>query len=129
MTAAETQSNFSLPSLRVVLVAHCCALLVQPWIAGEFLSGTDSVVKFHEWTGWLILALCLCQIGLAALALRSDLVSWWLMIGSVFVLLGELLQVGTGYGRFLRVHVPLGVILFGAVLVQAISVFRAGERK
>lgn len=113
-----------MPALRFVLVAHCCALLAQPGLAGEFLSGTDGVVKFHEWTAWLILVLCALQIALTALALRSRTVAWSLLIGGVLVLLAELLQTGTGYGRFLRVHVPLGVILFGAVLLQTISVFR-----
>src|SRR5258708_39101641 len=97
-------------SLQFVIVAHCCALFAQSALAGEFLSGTDGVVKFHEWAGWIIIGLCAVQIGLASLALRSGSVSWWLLIGSVFVMLGELLQIGTGYGRFLRVHIPLGVI-------------------
>jgi hypothetical protein len=53
------------------------------------------------------------------------------LIGGVLVMLAELLQSGTGYARFLRVHVPLGVIVFGAVLLQTISVFRrsAGSSK
>jgi hypothetical protein len=129
MTAAEARPNLGFQMLRWVLVAHCCALLAQPSLAGEFLSGTDGVVKFHEWTGWAILALCLLQIGFAALAMRTGAVSWWLVIGSVFVLMGEMLQAATGYVRFLRVHVPLGVVLFGAVLLQTIAVFRAGYRK
>ncbi len=129
MTAAETRTGTSVSLLRAVLAAHCCALLVQPSLAGEFLSGTDGVVKFHEWTGWAILGLCIIQIALAALAMRGGFASWWLTIGSVFVLVGEILQVATGYLRFVRVHVPLGVILFGAVLLQTISVFRTGYRK
>jgi len=124
-------SSFVMRLLRAVLAAHCCALLAQPALAGEFLSGTDGVVKFHEWTGWAILGLCGAQIGLTVPALRWRFVSWWLLIGGALVMLAELLQVGTGYGRFLRVHIPLGVVVFGAVLLQTISVFRrpAGFRK
>jgi hypothetical protein len=125
MTAAGMP--LSLQSLRFVLVAHSCALLAQSALAGEFLSGTDGVVKFHEWNGWLILMLCILQIGLTALAMRLGSASWWLLIGGVFVLLAEALQIGTGYGRFLRVHIPLGVITFGAVLLQTTSLF--GRRR
>ena len=107
-----------------MLVAHALGLFAQSAIAGEFLSGTDAVVKFHEWTAWGILAVCLVQILLAVLALRSGGASLWLLIGSVLVLLAEVLQTGTGYGRFLRVHLPLGVVAFGAVSWQAISQFR-----
>jgi hypothetical protein len=33
------------------------------------------------------------------------------------------LQIGTGYGRFLNVHVPLGVLIVAAVSWQTLSVF------
>lgn len=126
---ADSAANFKLQSLRFVLVAHSIALLVQPALAGEFLSGTDGVVKFHEWIGWLTLALCVIQIAAVIPAMRSQITSWWMLIGSIFIFVAELLQAGTGYARFLRVHVPLGVILFGAVLLQTISVFRTGNGK
>jgi hypothetical protein len=106
-------------SLRFVLVLHMLALLAQSGLAGEFLSGTDGVVKFHEITGWVLIGICAVQIGLATRA-----ASFWIVIGSVLVLLAEALQVGTGYGRFLRVHIPLGVIVFGVVTWQLVSVLR-----
>ncbi len=112
-------------ALRGVIAAHTCALLAEPALAGEFLSGTDGIVKFHAWTAWVILGLCAIQIGLTAVVRRSGLVSWWLLLGTVFVMLAEILQTASGYLRFLRVHVPLGAILFGVVLLQAIFVFRA----
>jgi len=114
--------------LRSVVVLHAVALFAQAGLAGEFLSGTDRVVKFHEIAGWIIPAICLVQIALGAIAMRSGIASWWLLIGSVFVFLAEALQTGSGYGRFLRVHVPLGVVLFGAVMWQVISVFRKSSR-
>jgi hypothetical protein len=53
-----------------------------------------------------------------------------LLFGSIFIFLGEGLQIGTGYGRFLNVHVPLGVIIFGGVSAQAVSVFlKSGSPK
>ena len=87
----------SLAFLSVVLVCQTLAILTQSVYAGEFLAGSDGAVKFHEVTGWTVL--------------------------SVFVFLAAGPQVDTGYGRFLNLHVPLGVILFGATAAQAISVF------
>ncbi len=110
--------------LRIVLATHAAALFTQAGIAGEFLSGTDGVVKFHEFTGWVLLGLCVLQIAFAAIAMRSGAATLWLVIGSVLVLLAEGLQVGTGFGRFLRVHIPLAVVIFGTVLAQTISQFR-----
>jgi hypothetical protein len=50
---------------------HTAGLFVQSALAGEFLSGTDGVVKFHELTAWIILGVCTIQIALAALAQRT----------------------------------------------------------
>jgi hypothetical protein len=109
--------------LRLVLVCHALAVFAQSVFAGEFLSGVDGPVKFHELTAWIVLALSAIQIIIAAAFMRSGITSLWLVFGSILVLLGEGLEVGTGYGRFLSVHVPLGVVVFGAVAWQAISVF------
>ena len=109
--------------LRIVLICHVFAVLTQAVFAGQFLSGSDSQVRFHELTGWIVLVISASQIVIAALLMRSGNASLMLLFGSIFVLLGEGLQIGTGYGRFLDVHVPLGVIIFGGVTAQAISVF------
>jgi len=114
--------------LCIVLAVHSIALFAQAALAGEFLSGTDGVVKFHEWAAWAVLGICAIQIIIAALAQRTGGASLWLLIGSVLVFLGEALQTGTGYGRFLRVHLPLGVVLFGAVTWQTIAQFRSGSK-
>jgi hypothetical protein len=112
-------------ALRIVLVLHSCALLAQPALAGEFLSGSDQAVRFHELLAWVILGLCSIQIALATVGLRIGVATYWLPIGSALLLLAESLQTGVGYGRFLRVHIPLGAIEFAVVLVQTVSVFRS----
>ena len=108
--------------LRTILVCHVLAVLTQSVFAGQFLSGSDSPVRFHELTGWIVLSISFSQIVMATWLMRSGDISLMFLFGSIFVLLGEGLQIGTGYGRFLDVHVPLGVIIFGAVAAQAVSV-------
>src|SRR5689334_18269123 len=110
--------------LLLVLMIHAAGLFAQAALAGEFLSGTDEVVKFHEWTAWFVLGVCATQIALAALALRTGGASLWLLAGTVLILLAEALQIGTGYGRFLRVHIPVGVLAFAGVSWQLISQWR-----
>ncbi len=112
-----------LPTLRFVLVCHALAVLTQAVFAGQFLAGSDGSVRFHELAGWVILAISMIQILVVGLAMRSGATSLWFLFGSIFLFLAEGLQVGTGYGRFLNVHIPLGVIIFGAVTAQVISVF------
>lgn len=100
--------------LRGVLSLHVFAVLMQATFAGQFLSGVESPVLFHEWTAWFILALSFAQIILSVLFLRIG-GPLWLLVASIFILIAEALQVGTGYGRFLGVHIPLGVFVFGAL--------------
>jgi hypothetical protein len=78
---------------------------------------------FHEVTGWIILAICAVQILLAAVLMRPGITSLALVFSSIFLFLSEGLQIGTGFGRFLNVHVPLGVIIVAAVSWQTILVF------
>jgi hypothetical protein len=109
--------------LRLILVFHLLAAFAQSVFAGQFLSGLDSQVKFHELTGWVVLGIAVIQVLVTTVLMRWGSTSQWMVFGSIFVLLGEVLQVGTGYGRFLDVHVPLGVTIFAAVSWQTISVF------
>lgn len=106
-----------------MLVCHALGVLAQSVLAGQFLSGIDRPVKFHEWTGLGVLAISAIQVIIVAVLMRSGRSSLWLFLGSVLVFLAEGLQVGTGYGRFLEVHIPLGVIVFAAVTSQTISAF------
>ena len=105
----------ALTALRVVLAVHALAVLAQATLAGQFLSGVEGPVQFHEWTAWFVLVLSAAQIVLAFWFVRSG-GPIWLLVASVFIVIAEALQVGTGYGRFLGVHIPLGVFVFGAVV-------------
>ena len=106
-----------------MLVCHVVTVFAQSVFAGQFLSGSDSPVKFHELTGWIVLLISAIQILLAAVLMRSEVTSLWLVFGSIFLFLGEVLQIGSGYGRFLNVHVPLGVFIAAAVTCQTIIAF------
>jgi hypothetical protein len=118
-----TWRNRSLAALRTILLLHALAVMAQAVFAGEFLSGLDAPVVFHAWTGWFVLGLSLAQIA-AAIGMNRFGGPLWLVVSSIFVCLAEALQVGTGYGRFLGVHIPLGVFVFGAVVWQALWAFR-----
>ncbi len=112
-----------LGALRWVLALHALAVLTQAVLAGQFLSGSEAPVLFHAWTGWFIVALSALQIvlSLRLLQLGGPL---WLLVASIFIFIAEALQIGTGYGRFLGVHIPLGVFVFGAVTWMMFWSFR-----
>jgi hypothetical protein len=104
---------------------HALAVLTQAVFAGQFLSGADAQVVFHEWTAWAIFALSVVQVGIAVVLLLKSVAPLWLLVASIFVLIAEGLQLGTGYSRFLGVHVPLGVFVFGTVTALMLWSFRS----
>jgi hypothetical protein len=111
--------------LRAILVVHLIGVFAQAVFAGEFLSGSDAAVYRHEVAGWSVVALCLLQIGIA-LSLRVPRGAVLpFALSSTLLFLAETLQAGTGYGRFLEVHVPLGVLILGGVAAQLVWVWRA----
>jgi len=109
-----------MPTLRIVIALHALGIVAQAILAGQFLSGALEPVRFHEWTAWVVLVIAAAQI-VVAFVQRAGLA---LAITSVFLFVAEALQTGTGYGRFLGVHIPLGVLLFGAVSWQLFEAFR-----
>ena len=102
---------------------HALAVLTQAALAGQFLSGAENPVVFHERTGWLIVILSAVQIVFALRFVRLG-GPLWLAVASIFIFIAEALQVGTGYGRFLGVHIPLAVFVFGALICMLVWVFR-----
>jgi hypothetical protein len=110
--------RFLLITLRVTLTAHLLAALAQTIFAGQFLSGTDHYVVFHEIGGQFVAALGLAQILVIARyrVPHPDFVPF--LVSSILILLAEALQIGTGYGRFLTVHIPLGVLICSGIAAQ-----------
>jgi hypothetical protein len=113
-----------LSTLRVILALHVLALFTQAVLAGQFLSGVEQPVVFHEFTAWIILGLSCLQLIFAVLATGMRSKSLWFVIITVIIFLAEALQVATGYLRFLSVHIPLAVIIFGTLVWQLDYVFR-----
>lgn len=114
-------------TLKIVLALHTLAAFAQAILAGEFLSGLDRPVYFHQTMAWFILGISLCQIAVTAVSMMRAGCPLWILIAGIFSFFAELIQTVTGYARFLNVHVPLGVLIFGLLLVQLAGVFGAGE--
>ncbi len=112
--------------LRVVVPGHAAALVAQAVLAGQFLAGQDALVAVHEWMAWAIVGLSVAQTALSGLwIVRAGAAALPFAVLSFTVLLGEGLQLGTGYGRFPGVHVPLAFLIFGCTVWQSMVVFRS----
>lgn len=104
--------------LRVVAVLHALCFLLQPVLAGLFLSGQDQAIEVHATNAAVLLALGLLLTILAFLA------GWWrrLVPRGAFVAASglfsaELVEMATGHVHVMWVHLPVGVLMMGGVVL------------
>lgn len=116
--------NLLLFTLRWLAAIQVAGVLFQAVCAGQFLAGFEDAVRLHEVGGWTILALSIVQLAGAILLTVRARGTMWIPLCGAAILLSNALQVGTGYGRFPSVHVPLGVLVFGVAFIQAALLFR-----
>lgn len=96
-------------------------VLVQAVLAGQWLGGNLSMIEVHGWLGSGTFVLTILLAGVSALGWRQgvlDVKPFAVSAGLVLLLIAQL---GLGYaGRTSAVaaslHLPLGVLIFGALL-------------
>jgi hypothetical protein len=105
----RARPGWPLPLFRAVATLAALGAILQPFLAGLFLSGSFSALKAHEVTGQAV-------GGLAVLALVCAILYWRVGGGPVIALrmtggflIAVVLQIILGYSRILALHVPLGV--------------------
>jgi hypothetical protein len=103
------------PALRVIAVLHALSLLMQPILAGLFLSGQDTAVDMHLTNAMVVVALCLVQTVLAALLWRNRTVVRRIFTQSLALLVLEVVEMGGGFGHTMWLHIPLGTALVAGV--------------
>jgi hypothetical protein len=113
--------------MRVIVTIQALDALLQAVFAGRFLSGDFNMLLVHRANGTqILLGLCLLQVIASVIAWRRAGVPGWIPGVSVLLLAACGVQVSMGFNRVLGVHIPLGVIIIGAVALLAIWVWRHG---
>lgn len=101
---------------------HLVLVLVEPVLAGMFLTGDVDAITVHGAIGSALAAVELVLIAatLAYVARRGRL---WALPVVVLLFFAVGLQIGMGYSRVLQVHVPLGVAIVTAAVLLTIWVW------
>jgi hypothetical protein len=110
--------------MRLVVTVHALAVFAQPFLAGQFLAGNFDFVDLHATTGMVAEALGLIQIPFAILLRWPGRGPLWPLWASVLVFLAEIPQTFVGFTGILAIHVPLGVLLFGGMLLLLLCIWR-----
>jgi hypothetical protein len=106
--------------LRIPVTLNLLAVLVQPVLAGRYLTGEVDAIGTHAAVGSGLAALGLLTAGLALLHVVAGRGAPWVLLAAVGLFLALGFQIGMGYARAMAVHVPLGVgIVLASVLLTA----------
>jgi hypothetical protein len=127
----DRRPSWALILFQVVATAQAVLVVMQPVLAGRFLSGDYPSLRAHQLNGLVLTGFAAVQLLVALLAWGVSRVPPVLAVlsGVLFILDG--LQVSLGFTRALAVHVPLGVLILGGAVGVASRAWRtrAGARR
>lgn len=126
--AAGRRPGWPVGLFRAVATLYALATVLQPFLAGMFLSGSFGALKAHELTGQAV-------GGLGILTFVCAVLLWRVRGGSALpvrfaggLLVATVLQIVIGYSRILVLHVPLGVaMVFGVGRLAVFAWREAGK--
>lgn len=117
------------PALRIGATLQGVLVVLQALLAGLSLTGSREALVWHERIGTeYITLLGLIVLLLAVLNWRPGRGPVWPALVALVAMLALFLQIVTGFERVLGVHLPTGVLIFGANFLIALKerVSRAG---
>jgi hypothetical protein len=110
------------PALRIGATVQAVLVVLQASLAGLSLTGSSEALVWHESIGTERVTLVgLIVLLLAVLNWRPARGTAWPALAALVAMLALFLQIETGFARTLGVHLPTGVLIFGANLVIALK--------
>lgn len=110
--------------LRIVVLIHTVAVVLQPFLAGAYLDGSSGAMAGHEPLGLATAFVAIGQLVAAVLYWRPGRGGTGPMAFALVLLAADGFQVAMGYTRALAVHIPLGVAIVVLSVGFAIRVLR-----
>ncbi|MDH2390854.1 hypothetical protein QCN29_19060 [Streptomyces sp. HNM0663] len=109
--AARRVRRWPLIVMRCLVTAFLLLTLVQPVLAGMFITGDVDLLALHEVNSHTLTFLSWLMVVSAVLLWRPGRGPWWPMPVTVLIAFLVQTQSGFGYSRSLALHIPLGVAL------------------
>ena len=119
----------TLTLLRLVVTLHLLAVAAQPVLAGLFLSGDADAIAVHGTVGLVVvtsgLGVLVATVGYVTVGRGA----WQVLPVAAALVLLEGVQLGLGFARDLRAHVPLGVAVVVLVVLLTRWAWSSGARR
>jgi hypothetical protein len=120
----STGPRTSLHVLRWVAVLHTLALVIQPVLAGVYLSGDADAMQLQSVNALVVTGLDVIQLICAIVFTWKGRGRSWPIYTSLGIALAVEVQVGVGFERMMAIHVPLGVSIIALQLLLTVWLFR-----
>jgi len=111
--------------LRIVLVLHAVLVILQPVMAGYYLSGEADAMNWHSPIGSSLWMMSFIQLLVALLYWWPGGGRLWPALATIALFFAEMVQMILGHSQTLSVHVPLGTAILISVLLFTAWSFRA----
>ncbi|SNT00278.1 hypothetical protein SAMN05216276_102194 [Streptosporangium subroseum] len=110
------------PALRVTIALQTAALLIQAITAGLLLSTPDGRM-LHGASALAVAVTSLLHLGAAILVWRPGGGSARAILPAAMLLVFTLVQMVLGMAHMKALHVPIGVLMFGASVMQLVQIW------
>lgn len=119
----------SLWALRTILLLHAALVVMQPILAGYFLSGDSDAMDVHGPIGSTLWMVTMFQFVAAVLYWRPGGGRLWPALVTLVLFFAEFVQLTFGYLQNFAVHVPLGTAIVISVVLMTVWSFRSSARR
>jgi hypothetical protein len=103
---------------RTVVLINLLLIFVQFSLAGQMLAGSNTALRFHGFTGVLLVLIALVQAALSIGLKVKSIGPTWLVVANVGIIVAEVIEAVCGHFHYLAWHVPLALGIFGGVMRQ-----------
>lgn len=116
-------------SLRSIALVVAVLVFLQPVFAGLFVTGDVGMLRLHSTTAGFITVMAFVQVIAATLLWRPGRGAVWPIWVALAFFVGAEAQGAFGYARAIGMHIPLGVLMFGASVVMVIATWSPTLRR
>ncbi|WP_211588847.1 hypothetical protein [Allorhizocola rhizosphaerae] len=115
--------HWTMWTLRGLVLANAILVLLQPVLAGLFVTGDVGMLRLHAMVAGFLTVTAFLQFVAAILVWRPGRGPGWPIWASLGFFLAVEVQGALGYARAVGAHIPAGVLLFGFTVVMVMAVW------
>lgn len=123
------RTRVTLTVLQAVLVLHSALVVMQPIMAGYYLSGENDAMDWHSPIGSTLWMMSFFQFFAAVLYWRPGGGRFWPVPATIVLFVAEMAQMAFGHSQTMSVHIPLGTAIVISVLLFTAWSFRPSARR